>query len=150
MSLAYLEEVDKKPEFDSRATPATAHPRPIPGLTTGILGYRNRAVALGLRDTTKAIDTRTRLDSGALRDVAGGILETEPVAHATQVRKADYRSFQITVEWCTGESFVLDLSGTIGPKREGDPFADLHDPAISAQAHSDEWGDGLSWPGGLA
>ncbi|MHB1581299.1 MAG: helix-turn-helix domain-containing protein [Acidithiobacillus sp.] len=25
----------------------------------------------------------------------------------------------------------------------------LHDPAIFAQGHADDWGDGLNWPGGL-
>ncbi|MGC9207916.1 hypothetical protein [Acidithiobacillus sp.] len=44
---------------------------------------------------------------------------------------------------------MTDLSSTTGPKREGDPFAALHDPAIFAQAQSDDWGDGLSWPVGL-
>jgi len=70
--------------------------------------------------------------------------------HAPQIRNAEItRPFQITIEWSTGETFVTDLSGTIGPKRKGDPFAALQDPAIFAQAQSDDWGDGLSWPGGL-
>ena len=70
--------------------------------------------------------------------------------HTPQIRKVEITGpLQITLEWSTGETYVTDLSGTIGPKREGDPFAVLHDPAIFAQAQSDEWGDGLSWPDGL-
>ena len=70
--------------------------------------------------------------------------------HAPQIRKAEITGpFQVTIEWSTGETFVTDLSSTTGPKREGDPFAALHDPATFAQAQSDDWGDGLSWPGGL-
>ena len=70
--------------------------------------------------------------------------------HAPQIRKVDIIGpFQITIEWSTGETFSTDLSGTIGPKREGDPFAVFHNTAIFAQAQSDDWGDGLSWPGGL-
>lgn len=70
--------------------------------------------------------------------------------HAPQIRKVDITGpFQVAIEWSTGETFSTDLSGTIGPKREGDPFAVLHNPAIFAQAQSDDWGDGLSWLGEL-
>ena len=70
--------------------------------------------------------------------------------HAPQIRKVEITGpFQTTIEWSTGETFMTDLSSTIGPKREGDPFVALHDPAIFAQAQSDDWGDGLSWPSGL-
>jgi len=72
------------------------------------------------------------------------------MSHAPQIRNVQIAGpFQITVEWSTGETFLTDLKGTIGPKREGDPFAALHDPVLFALARSDEWGDGLSWPGGL-
>ena len=70
--------------------------------------------------------------------------------HTPQIRKVEITGpLQITLEWSTGETYVTDLSGTIGPKREGDPFAVLHNLAIFAQAQSDDWGDGLSWPSGL-
>ncbi|MHB9137604.1 MAG: helix-turn-helix domain-containing protein [Acidithiobacillus ferrooxidans] len=45
--------------------------------------------------------------------------------------------------------FTTDLKDLIGPPREEDPFCALHDPAFFAQGHADDWGDGLSWPGGL-
>ncbi len=73
------------------------------------------------------------------------------MSHAPQIRKAEITGpFQITIEWSTGEIFPTNLRKTIGPKREGDPFAVLHDPEHFSQAQHDDWGDGLSWPGGLS
>ncbi|MBE7567762.1 DUF2442 domain-containing protein [Acidithiobacillus thiooxidans] len=57
--------------------------------------------------------------------------------------------FQVEIHWSTGEVFTTDLKDLIGPSRAEDPFCALHDPAFFAQGHTDDWGDGLSWPGGL-
>ena len=60
--------------------------------------------------------------------------------------------FQIEIHWSTGEVFTTDLKDLkdpVGPPRDEDPFRPLHDPAFFAQVRADDWGDGLSWPGGL-
>lgn len=70
--------------------------------------------------------------------------------HVPQIRAVQVTGpLQAAIQWSTGETFATDLKELLGPKRAGDPFAALHDPAVFAQVQSDDWGDGLSWPGGL-
>ena len=70
--------------------------------------------------------------------------------HGPQIRAVQVTGpLLVTIQWSTGETIATDLRGLIGPKQAEDPFAALHDAAFFAQAQSDEWGDGLSWPGGL-
>lgn len=70
--------------------------------------------------------------------------------HAPQIRAVQVTGpLQLTIQWSTGEMFATDLGNLIGPKHAEDPFASLHDAAFFAQVQTDEWGDGLSWPGDL-
>ena len=72
------------------------------------------------------------------------------MTHAPQIRDVQVTGqWQVQIHWSTDETFLTDLTDLIGPNRAGDPFAALHDPAFFSRVESDEWGDALSWPGGV-
>ncbi|MFM2006298.1 MAG: hypothetical protein RLZZ09_1953 [Pseudomonadota bacterium] len=50
----------------------------------------------------------------------------------------------LDIDWSTGETLTLDLSGWVTP-----PFDALSDPDFFARPERDDWGHGIAWPGGL-
>lgn len=50
----------------------------------------------------------------------------------------------VEIVWSTGETLAANMVGWLRP-----PFDILSEPALFAQMQADDWGHGLSWPGGL-